>query len=60
MADPTRTYAKAGALRSQYEVARLLGISRARVKQLEQSGLRKLRDGLSDWAPPGKATGGSG
>lgn len=32
--------------RSQYSVAKQLGISRARVKQLEQSALRKLRKAL--------------
>lgn len=32
--------------RSQYAVARALGISRARVKQLEHSALRKLREAL--------------
>jgi DNA-directed RNA polymerase sigma subunit (sigma70/sigma32) len=34
------------ALRTQAEVAVALGISRARVKQLEQSGLEKLRRAL--------------
>jgi DNA-directed RNA polymerase sigma subunit (sigma70/sigma32) len=34
------------AIRTQEEVARALGISRARVKQLEQSGLEKLRRAL--------------
>lgn len=34
------------AIRTQAEVARALGISRARVKQLEQSGLGKLRKAL--------------
>ena len=38
-------------IRSQYEVARLLGISRGRVNELERSAFRKLRAGLRDWAP---------
>jgi len=35
------------AIRTQEEVARELGISRARVGQLEQSALRKLRRALT-------------
>jgi DNA-directed RNA polymerase sigma subunit (sigma70/sigma32) len=45
--DPNITDTHAGlAIRSKSEVARLMGISRHRVAQLEEKALRKLREAL--------------
>lgn len=40
---------KAIAVMTQEEVAAVLGVSRARVQQLENSALAKLRAGLEGW-----------
>jgi hypothetical protein len=38
---------------TQTEVGRILGLSRARVQQIETAALRKLRAGLAAWRPEG-------
>jgi predicted DNA-binding protein (UPF0251 family) len=36
---------------TQTECGRLLGLSRARIQQIETGALRKLREALVDWGP---------
>jgi hypothetical protein len=57
--EPTRRPTGAPALElvarmTQTEVGRLLGLSGARIQQIESCALRKLRAGLAAWGPEGR------